>query len=418
MQQHTGISDGIWPDTGHLLAPEVVAQLASLAAEADQQGRMAPASLELLRQHKWPGLAVPTAFGGLGANVLECCAVQRKLGGADPGLAIACTMHLGSVGVWTEHYARQPDMTWVFMEAVAKNSLLVASAVAEPSLGGSVNRSTLRAQKVQGGWEVSGRKGPLSFASSADLVTLQFQSEPTHGAASEVLVALVPRKMPGISTLPTWNTMGMRSSGSDTLVLERCFIADPLVVYHGVPGAAADHDIVAGIIWFCLVITASYLGLAERAMAVARDTLAHSRIAHLHSARAELPSFQALIGQQAAALLTLETSCAGLARAMDARADPQLLLAAALGLKQHAARVVPEALGVMVEACGGMAYARSSPLERLWRDAQAIRFHPPTPVPVAQYLGRRALGLPAQLDLDEAAPGLRAHQEATDAPAK
>ncbi|NVE00065.1 acyl-CoA dehydrogenase family protein [Massilia sp. BJB1822] len=407
MQDKIAITDGIWPNVDHLLAPEVVAQLAAQAAEADREGRMSETGLALLREHKWPGLAVPTKFGGLGANLLECCAVQRKLGGADPGLSIACTMHLGSVGVWNEHYVKQPDMTWVFMEAVAKRSLIVASAVAEPSLGGSVNRSTLRARRVEGGWEVTGRKGPLSFAASADLITLQFQSEPDGETPSKVLVALVPRSLPGISSERSWNTMGMRGSGSDTLVLEHCMIPDPMVVFQGEPGAAADGDLVAGIVWFCLVITSSYLGLAETALGVTRETLGRSRIAHLDAARAELPSFQAIVGQHAAALLTLESACAGLARAMDAKQDPQGLLAAALGLKQHAIRVVPEALGAFAEACGGIAYARSSTLERLWRDAQAIRFHPPTPVPVAQYLGRRALGMAAALDLDEAAPGLR-----------
>jgi len=407
MFENQRITDGIWPEVGHLLAPEVIAELAGLALEADREGCLSEAGLELLRRHKWPGLAVPKQFGGLGASLLECCAVQRKLGGADPGLSIACTMHLGSVGVWNEHYAKHPDMTWVFMEAVATRSLIVASAVAEPNLGGSVNRSTLRARRVEGGWEVNGRKGPLSFSASADLVMLQFQSEAEGDAPSEVLVALVPRSLPGISTERTWDTMGMRGSGSDTLVLDHCLVPDPLVVYHGQPGAAIDDDIVAGIVGFCLVITASYLGLAEAALGVAGGLLGRSRIAHLDAARAELPSFQGILGQQAAALLTLETSCAGLARAMDARQNPQLLLAAALGLKQHAVRIIPEALGALADACGGIAYSRTSPLERYWRDAQAIRFHPPTPVPVAQYLGRRALGMAAALDLDEAAPNLR-----------
>jgi len=407
MLESKRITDGIWPQVGHLLAPEVVAELAGLAEEADREGCLSEVGLELLRHHKWPGLAVPKQFGGLGASLLECCAVQRKLGGADPGLSIACSMHLGSVGVWNEHYAKHPDMTWVFMEAVATRSLIVASAVAEPSLGGSVSRSTLRARKVDGGWDVSGRKGPLSFSASADLITLQFQSEADGDAPSEVLVALVSRSMPGLSTERTWDTMGMRGSGSDTLVLDRCLVPDPLVVYRGQPGAAADDDIVAGIVWFCLIITASYLGLAEAALGVAGGLLERSRIAHLDAVRAELPSFQGILGQQAAALLTLETSCAGLARAMDARQDPQLLLAAALGLKQHAVRIIPEALGALADACGGIAYSRASTLERFWRDAQAIRFHPPTPVPVAQYLGRRAMGMAAALDLDEAAPSLR-----------
>jgi alkylation response protein AidB-like acyl-CoA dehydrogenase len=350
---------------------------------------------------------VPKKFGGLGATLSECCATQRRLGAADPGLAIAGTMHLGSVGVWAEHYSRQPDMTWVFMEAVATKGLIVASAVAEPSLGGSVTRSTLRAKRVDNGWEVSGRKTPLSFASYADLISLQMQSEATADVPSEVLVALVPRDMPGISTKLTWDTMGMRGSGSDTLMLNECVILDPLIVYRGPPGAAESDDIVSGIIWFCLVLTATYFGVAESALRATRGLLNGMRIEHLAANRAQLPTFQNAIGEQVASLLTLELACAGLAARFEARTSPQQLLAPALALKQHAIRVIPEILSRLSEACGGAAYGRSSPLERLWRDAQAIRFHPPTPAHVAQYLGRRALGQAATLDLDESSPALQ-----------
>jgi alkylation response protein AidB-like acyl-CoA dehydrogenase len=403
----TALVDGLWPNVDHLFSVEAATEIEVLSATADHDGLMSERSLELLRALGWPGLAVPAKFGGMGANLVECCAVQRRLGAADPGLAISCAMHLGSVGVWAEHYSHAPDMTWVFMEAVAKQGLIVASAVAEPNLGGSVNRSTLRATRTEAGWAVTGRKAPLSFASCADLISLQLQSEPTADAASEVLVALIPRDLPGISARRTWDAMGMRGSGADTLVLEDCVIPDPLIIYRGEPGVAEDDDMVAGIIWFCLVLTTSYLGVAQAALGATRELLTRTRIAHLDAPRAELPSFQGPIGQQVAALLTLELAAAGLAGTFHAKRNPQALLAPALALKQHAVRIIPEILGTFAETCGGAAYARSLPLERFWRDAQAIRFHPPTPVPVAQYLGRLALGIPSTLDLDELSPGLR-----------
>jgi alkylation response protein AidB-like acyl-CoA dehydrogenase len=317
-------------------------------------------------------------------------------------------MHLGSVCVWVEHYRRQPDMTWAFMEAVATQGLIVASAVAEPTLGGSVNRSTLRARRVDMGWEVSGSKSPLSFAAYADLISLQMQTEQGADMPSEVLVALIPRTLPGISTKLSWDCMGMRGSGSDTLVLDKCVIPDPLIVYHGSPGAAEDDDIVSGIICFCLALTATYLGLAEAALKVTRGLLSRMRIDHLDAPRSELPTFQCGLGQQIAALLTLEAATAAVAARMDSQAGPQRLLAPALAVKQHAIRLIPEILSGFAEACGGAAYSRTSALERFWRDSQAIRFHPPTPAPVAQYLGRRSLGVAAALDLDESAPVLRA----------
>ena len=410
MATANSLVDGIWPDVEHLFPSRAAHEIADLAAAADRDGQMSDRGLEVLRRIGWPGLAVPKTFGGLGASFRECLAVQRKLGAADPGLAIACAMHLASVGAWVEHHARQADMTWTFMEAVATQGLIVAAAMAEPNLGGAVNRSTLRARRVATGWEVSGRKSPLSFAACADLIALQFQSEATPDEPSKMLAALIPRKLPGLSAESTWDTMGMRGAGADTLVLNRCVIPDPLVVYQGIPGDSHYDDMAAGIIWFCLVLTASYLGVAEAALAVTRDLLGRVRIEHLDASRSELPSFQSALGQRIGALLTLELACSALATSMDRKESPHQLLAPALAVKQHAVEVIPELLGAFVESCGGIAYSRLSPLERFWRDVQAIRFHPPTPRPVVQFLGRRALGVNATLDLDEVSPSLRSER--------
>lgn len=406
--------DGIWPNVEQLFPSSAADEIADHAVAADRAGQMSDRGLEVLRRIGWLGLAVPKRFGGLGAGWRECLAVQRRLGAADPGLAIACAMHLGSVGVWAEHYARHEDMTWTLMKAVATQGLIVASAMAEPNLGGSFNRSTLRAKRVSEGWDVSGRKSPLSFASRADLIALQFQTEPTAEEPSKLLAALVPRKLPGISVESTWDAMGMRGAGADTLVLDRCVIPHGHVMYQGLPGGESQlpgesryDDVAPGIIWFSLVLTASYLGVVEAALDTTRGLLARVRIDHLDASRSELPSFQSAVGRQIGALLTLELACSALARSMERKESPQLLLAPALAVKQHAVEVVPEVLGAFIECCGGVAYTRLSPLERFWRDAQAIRFHPPTPGPVAQFLGRRALGVPATLDLDEAWLSLR-----------
>jgi alkylation response protein AidB-like acyl-CoA dehydrogenase len=399
--------DDIWPNVEHLFPSSAADEIADHAAAADKNGRISDRGLEVLRRIGWLGLAVPEKFGGLGADLRECLAVQRRLGAADPGLAIACAMHLSSVGFWAQHYARHGDMTWTFMKAVATQGLIVASAMAEPNLGGSLNRSTLRAKQVSEGWVVSGRKSPLSFASCADLIALQFQTEATAEEPSQLLAALVPRKLPGISVESTWDAMGMRGAGADTLVLDRCVIPASLVVYQGVPGESDYSELAPGIIWFSLVLTATYLGVVEAALAATRDLSRRVRIDHLDLSRSELPSFQSAVGRQIGALLTLELACSALALSMERKESPQQLLAPALAVKQHAVDVVPQLLGVLVESCGGAAYTRSSPLERFWRDVQAVRFHPPTPGPVAQFLGCRALGLPARLDLDEASPFLR-----------
>src|SRR5688572_13807203 len=149
-------------------------------------------------------------------------------------------------------------------------------------------------------------------------------------------------------------------------------------------------------------------------MEASRSTLARSRINHLGASRDRLPSYQGAIGDHAASLLTLEAACANLAGLMGQGGSPQALLPLCLAVKQQAMDIVPDAVTAAIEACGGMAYSRSLPLERLWRDAQAIRFHPPTRASTRQYLGRGPVGLPAQLDLDAAAPRLNRQERAHD----
>ncbi|HEU5321987.1 MAG TPA: hypothetical protein VFX28_14365, partial [Methylomirabilota bacterium] len=53
------------------------------------------------------------------------------------------------------------------------------------------------------------------------------------------------------------------------------------------------------------------------------------------------------------------------------------------------------------ELLGAQAYAREGLLARLWRDVQAVRFHPPTRPASRQILGRWALGLPLRYELLE-----------------
>ncbi|MEU4559559.1 acyl-CoA dehydrogenase family protein [Actinoplanes sp. NPDC023936] len=402
----------VWPDVTRFLPDPVLAGIAGGAQEADRAGRPPAAGLALLRDADWPGMPVPADFHGGGATLLECCAAQLRLATADPALAIAVNMHLFSVGLMVEHWRRRADVSWLLLEAIAEQRRLLASAFAEPNLGGSVSRSTFVARPAPKGWLVSGTKRPCSLAGEADLVS--FQMEVPAGDGRDVVVALLPTGAPGLSVRRSWDALGMRGSGSDTVVFTDCHVPEELVFYRAPAGDEQDDVLAAGVVWFSLTASACYLGLARAAVAAARDLLGRGSVHHLGVPRAHLPSVHDVVGAQVAPLLTLEAACAHLAGQLDAGAAPHAVLPACLAVKQQTMDVVPAAVGALAEVCGGVAYGRSTPLERLWRDAQAVRFHPPTRLPTLQYLGRDALGLPAYLDLDEHAPRLAGDLAGTD----
>ncbi|MFE8945380.1 acyl-CoA dehydrogenase family protein [Streptomyces sp. NPDC007856] len=392
--------DAPWPDTEHLLPERVTAQLAALAEENDASGRLADRSIELLRENGYFGAPVPKDFEGGGASVTECCALQRRIGAADPALAIAVNMHLFSVGVVVEHWRRERDESWLLLEAIASQNRIVASAFAEPGLNGSLTRSNTTARRVGDNWITNGVKVPCSLAERSDLLCLQMVDE--AGGPESLLVALVVNGSPGVDVERTWNTLGMRASESDTVRFTDCEIPDDMVFHRSEPGSLGDEVFAAGLGWFCATATACYLGVVAGAVDQARTALARSRISHLDAARAELPSFQSALGDIVSSVLPLEAATAGLARQLDEhRTDPRSLVPAMLALKDQAAQTAVRAVEQAAELVGVASYSATGPASRLVRDVQAARFHPPTRFATRQLLGRWALGLPWSFELAE-----------------
>ncbi|MGA7732803.1 MAG: acyl-CoA dehydrogenase family protein [Chloroflexia bacterium] len=390
----------IWPSTHTLLPEDVLAEFADEAAAADEQGVLSRATIDRLRGTGYFGLPVPVEFQGGGAGLLECAAVQRRLAMADPALAIAVNMHLFSLGMAVEHWRRHHDSCGLLLEAIASQNRIVASAFAEPGLGGALLRSTAKARRTAGGYLVTGVKSPCSLAAYCDLVSFQMQADPAEPEG--LMMAAIPARTQGVRVERTWDSLGMRASGSDTLLLEECFVPDELIFHRCEPGVDDDDVFAAGLVWFCVTTTATYLGLVKAAIDAACSDLRRSTLSHLGSARADLPSVQGQLGEFVAPTLALEAACAAVAERLDSRQhDPRSLVPTAIAIKHASIDACIRAVEGAAELVGGKSYARTGKLARLWRDVQAVRFHPPTRLATRQMLGKWTLKLPFSFELDE-----------------
>lgn len=402
----------IWPAIDRLLPDDLLGEIAASAAGADRSGELSAATLDRLRAARYFGLPVPTALEGGGAGLLLCAAVQRRLAMADPGLAVGLNMHLYSVGISAEHWARHHDACGLFLEAIATQQRIVASAFAEPGLGGSLVRSRMRAVRSSGGYVVSGVKSPCSLAAHCDLVCFQMEAEPAE--PDGVMTAIIPVATPGIRVERTWSALGMRGSGSETLRFDGCFVPDALIFHRAPPGVNDDDVFAAGLVWFCVTTTAIYLGVAEAAFEAARQELGRASLAYLGSTRAALTTVQAQLGQLVAGTLALDAACAGIADRLDHRlADARDLVPLAVAIKHQSIDICIRAVEGAAELVGSGSYAQAGVLARLWRDVQAARFHPPTRLVAPQFLGRWALGMPFAPELDERTARAADHDEQT-----
>jgi alkylation response protein AidB-like acyl-CoA dehydrogenase len=388
----------IWPPTEHLLSETVAAAIAETASAADEAGVLSGATVDLLREAGYFGLPVPAALDGRGAGLLECAAVQRRLAQSDPAVAIAGNMHLFSVGMSVEHWLRRKDSCGLLLNAIAQEHLVLASAFAEPDLGGKLLRSNVKATRSKGGYMLRGVKSPCSLAAHCNLISLQMQAEPPE--AKGLMLAVIPATAPGIRVESTWDALGMRASGSETLRLEDCFVPDELIFHRCEPGFDDDPIFAAGLVWFCALTTATYLGVVQAAIDAARDGLRRTFFGDVE--RAASPSAQAALGESLAGALSIEAACAAIAERMDRKeSDPRCLVPAALAVKHVAVDACIRAVEGAAELLGAKSYGRTEKLARLWRDVQAARFHPPTRLAARQLLGKWALQLPFSFELDE-----------------
>ncbi|MGE3272146.1 MAG: acyl-CoA dehydrogenase family protein, partial [Chloroflexota bacterium] len=235
------------------------------AARHDRDGSFPFETYDEMRTSGYLALTVPEELGGRGADPLELSLAQERLARADGSIGLSSWMHLGLM-------ARQATTrTWpdeVFQRVcrdVVERGALINSAASEPALG-SPSRGglpTTTATRTEGGWLLNGRKSWASLAPALDYVivmtTVEDPGEPPRRANF-----LVTMDSPGMRVEPTWDTLGMRGTGSHDIVLENVFtpngtrlpgeevpgVGDPRIwtvvsgaVYTGIAVAARDFAV-------------------------------------------------------------------------------------------------------------------------------------------------------------------------------
>jgi alkylation response protein AidB-like acyl-CoA dehydrogenase len=193
----------------------------------------------------------------------------RELGRHCGSTALSLSMHTHLVGT-SVYMWRQGAPVAPVLERIAAGQLVLATTGASDWLDSSGT-----AERVEGGFRISGRKNFASGSPAADLLlTSALYDDPADGPT--VLHFSVPMTAPGITALDNWHTMAMRSSGSNDLVFDGLFVPDAAVSTRRRKGVWFPAlNVVAAIA--APVIMAVYLGVAESARDLALERVAKKR---------------------------------------------------------------------------------------------------------------------------------------------
>ena len=344
------------------LVQELGKSFAARAEKHDHNGDFVFDNYEDLKKHRFFSFAIPEELGGLGMSHSATCEMLRLLAKdcASTALAHAMHQHLIAASVWKyKHRGESAPL----LQKVADGQLVLVSTGARDWLDSNGDMT-----RTEGGYLLSAKK---YFASQSVAGNIAVTSAPYEHPEKgwQVLHFAVPFNSKGVSVLDDWHVMGMRATGSQTIVFDQVFVPDTAIVLERPrTGFHPVWDLVISVA--CPLIMSVYVGIAEKAMETA------IRIGKSYPRNQQhLPYIIGKLNNSMVAAHAQWKRMIAIADDLNFKPDGEKTLEM-LSLKTNVAeaciRVVTEAM----DAIGGQSFYEKNLLERLFRDVQASNFHP------------------------------------------
>lgn len=354
------------------IAHRVASQLAATARDRDRAGGTPVAERALIRDSGLLTIGVPIAWGGGGAAWPTIMKVVQTIGAADASLAqvygfqhvllASCTL-FGS-----------PAQAQRFLEGTATHNWF---------WGNTLNPLDRRLALVAtpNGRVLRGDKSFSTGALDSDMLILSALEDGT----GKLIVAAVPTARAGITLRDDWNSMGQRQTDSGSSSFADVVIHDDEIL--GPPGPGGSIRSTIRVFVAQLVFTHVYLGIADGALAAAKDFVrtrtrpwfgtkveANTQDPYVVARFGELVA--ARYGAQAAAdraALALEHAWQlGDAITADDRGQLAVEIAAA---KVLATRAVLEVTNQLFDVTGPGGTGGTLGFDRFWRNARTLTLH-------------------------------------------
>ncbi|SMF65754.1 Acyl-CoA dehydrogenase [Tistlia consotensis] len=120
----------------------------------------------------WLGVTMPEEFGGAGLGVLEAAAVMHQVARSGGGMAAASSVHINMFGPHPLVVHGSPEQKAAWIPRLVTGADQVCFGVTEPNAGLDTTNIKTFAERVEGGYRVSGRKIWTSTAQVANKILL------------------------------------------------------------------------------------------------------------------------------------------------------------------------------------------------------------------------------------------------------
>jgi butyryl-CoA dehydrogenase/short/branched chain acyl-CoA dehydrogenase len=338
--------------------------IAPLVRTMDDEQQFAAGLVSKLYGLGLMGVEIPEELGGAGGSFFDAVLAIEAIATVDPAVAVLVDVHNTLVINAIRRWANE-DQKWHWLQRLASGTVS-AYALSEAGSGSDAFALQTRADKVEGGYRLNGRKLWISNAREAGLFLVFATLDPAAGYKG-ITGFLVEKGAPGFTVGRKEDKLGIRASSTCELLFDNCIVpAENLLGEPGKGYKIAIESLNEGRIG----IGAQMLGLAEGAWGHAARYAKERR--QFGKPIAEFQAVQFALAEMATEIEAAKLMVYNAARLKDA-GQPYVREAAMT--KYFTSQVAERVASQCIEVFGGNGFVRDYPAEKYYRDAKVGKIY-------------------------------------------
>ncbi len=333
------------------------------------------------------GAPVSEQYGGRGLDYTGYGLIVEEIGRGDSAMrtvvSVQTSLVCGSIERWGSEQQKQ---RW--LPKLTTGEAFGCFGLTEPDTGSDAASLRTRAERIEGGWRISGQKMWISLGNVAEVALIFAQTDP---AAKHRGLAcfLVPTASDGFSAQQIHGKLGLRSSDTASLALDAVEVGDEALMGEVGDGfkvamSALDsgrYSVAAGCVGICEACVEASVAYATERRQFDQPLAAFQLVQEMIADQ--------IVRRDAARMLVRR---AGLLKDAGKPSTVETSVA-----KLYATEASVECANLAIQVHGGSGYVDDYPVERYLRDARVTTLYEGTSQIQKLIIGRDATGINAMV---------------------